>query len=308
MFTKRGNEFKLPYPLLDLDMCSGFGFGDEELGTKSKSSKSKKKSSQAKECAQSGKKRKGGTTPTPAGCLINGIPGYTPAYPPLNAYDTAASAEFKPAEFLYPYGTNSYGFETDLYRSHGYGPFPPSVYPSVESYRLDTPDKHGFSNGYFLDHRQYQPTLPYAGNAYSDVVASSAKYGYDVPKYGFDSYSLDLTKRMGCAEEVHPPSHPPPPPPPPHVPPQMDGDLRGKFGHDFHQHHDRYTPRLNGAGLEPVDLRSSSMFASNSFMNTIEGAVAPPCIAPLFKSLPPAPTPSSANHLGKDMKLSLIHI
>ena len=46
-----------------------------------------------------GKKRKSGATPTPTGCLINGIAGYGPTYPALNAYDTAAS-EFKPADFL----------------------------------------------------------------------------------------------------------------------------------------------------------------------------------------------------------------
>ncbi|GFO13793.1 Aryl hydrocarbon receptor [Plakobranchus ocellatus] len=43
LFGKRGNEFKLPYPLLDIDVCAGFGFGDDEISSKPKPSKSKKK-------------------------------------------------------------------------------------------------------------------------------------------------------------------------------------------------------------------------------------------------------------------------
>lgn len=313
LFTKRGNEFKLPYPLLDLDMCTGFGFGDEDLGAKSKSNKSKKKGGQGKDCGQNGKKRKGGATPTPAGCIINGIANYGTHYPTFNAYEAPAT-DFKAADFLYPYGSNSYSLEPDLYRSHGYGAFTPSVYHPVDTYRLDSTDKHGLSNGYFPDHRQYQLPLPYSSNAYSDVMGASAKYGYDVPKYGLDTYSLDLTKRMGMGEDVTLP-HPSHPPPPLHAASHMEAaDGRGKFVHEFHPQHDRYTPRVNGSGLEPVDLRSP-MFGPTSFMNTVEGSVAPPCVPPaLFKGVhhssaqvggpqAPPPPPPPSNLLTKDPKL-----
>ncbi|CAE1155747.1 AHR [Acanthosepion pharaonis] len=46
LFGKRGNEFKLPYPLLDLDICSGSGFPEDDFVTKSKTTKNKKQKSQ----------------------------------------------------------------------------------------------------------------------------------------------------------------------------------------------------------------------------------------------------------------------
>nr|KAG5690450.1 hypothetical protein BaRGS_010077 [Batillaria attramentaria] len=54
----------------------------------------------------------------------------------------------------------------------------------------------------------------------------------------------------------------------------MEADVRGKFGHDFHQHHDRYTPRFNGtdsnqwtSDLIPVmTLGQSSVIKSTSML------------------------------------------
>ncbi|XP_050391766.2 uncharacterized protein LOC126810627 [Patella vulgata] len=255
LFGKRGNEFKLPYPLLDMDLCGGFGFPEDEFSPKSKSSKSKKKA-QTRETAMVNKKRKGA-------CLLNGLPGYSP-YPPFNSYDTN---DYK-ADIIYPYGSNNYGYETDIYRSHGYSSLPAPLYPTTDSYRFDG-DKHGLTNGYFYDHRQYQPTLPYSSNTFTDIMTPANKYGYDVPKYGFDPYSIDLSKKVHCGDDI---SH-------------MDSDIR-KYGYDLHE---RF-PRLNGS-LEPVDLRSSSVYNPNPYMNPIEGSVAPSCVPPshFYK---PAHTPS----------------
>ena len=245
LFTKRGNEFKLPYPLLDIDLCAGFGFADEELNSKTKS-KSKKKC-QGREFSQNSRKRKGA-------CLLNGFNNNYP-YP----YDTG---EFK-SDIVYPYGSNNFGFDTDIYRSHGYGPLTGSVYPSTDSYRLEA-EKHGLSNGYYLDHRQYQPSLPYPTNGYAEIMATAPKYGYDIPKYGYDTYSIDLTKKGLCGEDL---SH-------------FENDSR-KFGYDIHPH-DRFPTRFNGS-LEPVDLRSAAVYNTNNFMNPIEGSVAPQCItSPAF--------------------------
>ncbi|ESO94801.1 hypothetical protein LOTGIDRAFT_117861 [Lottia gigantea] len=242
LFGKRGNEFKLPYPLLDMDLCGGFGFPDDDFSSKSKSNKVKKKS-QGRESAMPNKKRKGA-------CLVNGIPGYT--YPPFNSYETG---DYK-ADIIYPYSGNNYGYEPDLYRSHGYSSLQAPLYPSTESYRFEA-EKHGLTNGYFYDHRQYQTALPYSSNTFTDIMTPSTKYGYDVTKYGIDPYSIDLSKKMHCAEEV----------------PHLDSDVR-KYGYELHE---RF-PRLNGS-IEPVDLRSS-VYNPNPYMNPIEGTVAPSCVPP----------------------------
>ncbi|XP_059143352.1 uncharacterized protein LOC131930762 [Physella acuta] len=271
LFGKRGNEFKLPYPLLDIDMCTGFGFGEDELTTKSKSSKNKKKTSAAAASGNNsnsnGKKRK-------AACIIGGIPSYC-SYPTgFTAYD-GGGGELKPPESVY-YGTNNFGFEPDMYRAQGYCALTPTVYPPTDPYRLDV-DKHG----YFLDHRQYQhSSFTYPNNGYTDFV-QPAKYGYDVPKYGIDSYSLDLSKRVdgGDITQFHPDvrryafdyHHPP-------------------YSHIDHSLHstDRFsTGRLST--IDAVDLRNpAAIFGSNSFMNTVEAPCSStsPCSASsVFKNV-----------------------
>ncbi|XP_046574647.1 LOW QUALITY PROTEIN: single-minded homolog 1-like [Haliotis rubra] len=240
LFGKRGNEFKLPYPLLDMDLCAGFGFPEEDLVSK-KPNKNKKKA-QGREYSQNTKKRKG---PCPLNVSYGG-------YAPFN-YDTG---DYK-SDIVYP---NNFGYDTDIYRSNVYGSLTGSMYPSSDAYRLES-DKHSLSNGYILDPRQYQPSLPYSTNSYADIITSAPKYGLD---YG---YGFDLAKK-GVCEEL----------------PFYENDSR-KYGYDFH-HHERFPSRLNGS-LEPVDLRSASVYNANSFMNTIEGAVAPPCMpsSTLFRSV-----------------------
>ena len=48
LFHKRGNEFKLPYPLLDLDMCTGFDFPTDDIASKMKGSRNKKQKPQVR--------------------------------------------------------------------------------------------------------------------------------------------------------------------------------------------------------------------------------------------------------------------
>jgi len=183
LYHKRGNEFKLPYPLLDLDMCSGFDFPNEDLVTKMKSNRNKKQKTQVRDFIQNNKKRKNGKEPA------NGIYG---GYSPMNGYD---NSEYKP-EFLYHYPSNSLGLDSDLlYNRTGYGSLGSSVYPSTDPYRLDV-EKHGYTNGYYLD-RQYQHTLSYHGNSYADLVTQGSKYGY-----GLDTYSLDLAKKVHYNEDL----------------------------------------------------------------------------------------------------------
>uniref|UniRef100_A0A2C9M9I8 PAS domain-containing protein n=1 Tax=Biomphalaria glabrata TaxID=6526 RepID=A0A2C9M9I8_BIOGL len=310
LFGKRGNEFKLPYPLLDIDMCSGFGFGDDDLVTKSKSSKSKKKSNSASPGANAGtangaqsngapanyasagggggKDYQGGKRRKSAACLIGGDTSLLLVPHGFTAYDGGGGGEMKPPEAVYPYAANNFGFEADLYRPQGYGSLTP--YPTADPYKLDM-DKHG----YFLDHRQYQhSSFPYPNNGYSEFVPST-KYGYDVPKYGFDSYSLDLSKRVDCGDisQFHP---------------------RYPFDYHHHSYHPLDHPPLHTteftaprlSSLDAVDLRNSAaLFGSNSFMNTVETpcASSSPCsAASVFKAVP------SSNHMiVKDQSLSKLH-
>ena len=189
LMGKRGTEFKLPYPLIDCDM-SGLTSPFEE-DTKSKSPKSKKSKSQMREYLQAGRKRK-----TPYRDVYNGLNGYNP-YVALNGYSHCQTGDVKPADLMFPYAGNSIGLESDLYRSTAYSTFPSSVYPHTDSL------KHGYSNGYYLDARQYQHTLQYPANGYTDLVTPSAKYSYDIPKYGYDvGYGLDLAKRGYFDDEI----------------------------------------------------------------------------------------------------------
>lgn len=160
----------------------------------------KKSKTQLKDYLQAGRKRK-----TPYREVYNGLNGYSSAYSGLNAYSSYGMSSEMKNEFLsYPAGTNPLSLETaaDVYRN-AYPSFAtPPVYPTTDSLaRLDM-DRHGYTNGYFYDSvtRPYQHTLQYPSNGYSDLVSSHPKYGYDVSKYGYESfmgsgYSLDLSKR-----------------------------------------------------------------------------------------------------------------
>ena len=235
LYHKRGNEFKLPYPLLDIDMCSGFDFPNEDLIAKMKGPRNgKKQKTQVRDFIQNNKKRLKGKEG------MNGLNCYG-AYPALNGYD---NSDYKP-EFLYHYPGNNIGLDSDLLynRSHTYGSLTGSVYPTTDPYRLDV-DKHSYTNGYYLDtHRQYQHTLSYHGNSYSDFVAPGSKYGYDVTKYGLDSYSLDFAKKVHYNEDLT----------------RLDNEYK-KYGYEYRP--EWLAPRLNG-GLEPVDLRSTAMYNSS---------------------------------------------
>ncbi|KAL3881168.1 hypothetical protein ACJMK2_027625 [Sinanodonta woodiana] len=251
LFHKRGSEFKLPYPLLDLDICSGFDFPADESSTKLKGTRGKKQKNQMKDFSTKRKK---------SGCRepINGLNGYGP-YQALNGYE---NGELKP-EFLYHYPSQNFGIEPDLLynRSHGYTSFPGSMYPTPESYRLDM-EKHGYSNGYYIDpHRQYQHPVPYPSNSYADLVTPGTKFPYDVAKYGFDTYSLDLAKKVHYSEELS----------------RYENDYR-KYGYEYGA--DRLAPRINGT-LEPVDLRSTSMYNGATIANGMESGIPPPpCVPP----------------------------
>lgn len=233
-----------------------------------KNGKNKKQKGQVREYLQTGRKKRGSRD------SLNGFTGYGP-YPALNGYE---NGEFKP-EFVYPYSSNNFGIESDIYRSHAYPAFSGSVYPTTDTaYRLES-DKHGYSNGYYLDpHRQYQHTLSYHGSGYTDFMGSTSKYGYDVSKYGFDGYSLDLAKKMHYTDDFS----------------RLD-----KYGYDYGG--DRIAPRLNGS-LEPMDLRSPSMYGGAHLMNGVDASVPTASCLPtstLFKS----DIVSGQNHSIKDTKV-----
>ncbi len=197
---KRGSEFKLPYPIIDTDttgLCSPM---EDEMG-KIKSPRGKKSKSQLRDYLHTGRKRK-----TPYREAYNGMNGYNP-YASLNGFPAACpTGDVKP-DIMYPYTTGqTYGLDTsDLYRT-GYPFTAGSIYPSTaESYRIEA-EKHGYANGYYLEPRQYQHTLQYHGNGYTDLYSAqtASKYPYDMSKYGYDpvtgnltgsTYGLDLSKR-----------------------------------------------------------------------------------------------------------------
>lgn len=244
LFHKRGNEFKLPYPLLDLDICSGFDFPNDDMITKIKNGKQKKPKNQNRDYLQSpGRKRK-------AGCrdIINGLNSFNGNYP---QYGNFESGEFKP-DILYPYPPNNFGLETDVYRSHGYTGFPSAVYPNTDTYGFTEAEKHSYANGYYLDshRRQYQHTLGYHSNGYPDLMTPASKYGYG---FGCDSYGLELAKKVHYSEDIT----------------RLDNDFR-KYAYDYGS--DRLQSRLNGT-LEPVDLRSSSMYSGTGYVNGVDSMV-----------------------------------
>ena len=198
---KRGNEFKLPYPIIDNDPTGiGSGLDEDEDPGKSKSSRNKKSKTQLRDYLQAGRKRK-----TPYREVYPTLNGYNP-YLSLNGYPncpTTAGGDVK-AELMYPYGGTNFAIDSDFYRT-GYHAFAGSVYPGTDSLRLDA-DKHSYTNGYYLEPRQYQHTLQYHGNSYSDLMAQTSKYGYDVAKFSYvdpmGSYGLDLTKRGHYEDEI----------------------------------------------------------------------------------------------------------
>lgn len=176
----------------------------------------------------------------------NGLYG---TYPAVNGYD---NSDYKP-EFLYHYPSNSLGLETDLlYGRSGYGSLGGSVYPSTDPYRLDV-EKQGYTNGYYLD-RQYQHTLSYHGNSYADLVSPGPKYGYSL-----DTYSLDLAKKVHYNDDIS----------------RLD-DYK-KYGYSYRQD-------WLAQGLEPVDLRSASMYSGTLDPNT--SAATPLHSSNLFKTDP----------------------
>ena len=195
---KRGNEFKLPYPIIDSDPTGlGSTLEEEELG-KLKSSRNKKSKTQLRDYLQAGRKRK-----TPYREVYPTLNGYNP-YLSLNGYPSCQTAGDVKAELMYPYSGGNFGLDGDLYRT-GYHTFAGSMYPGTDGLRLDT-DKHSYTNGYYLEPRQYQHTLQYHGNGYSDLMAQTSKYGYDVAKFSYcdpmSSYGLDLTKRGHYEDEI----------------------------------------------------------------------------------------------------------
>ncbi|XP_064617115.1 uncharacterized protein LOC135481123 isoform X2 [Liolophura sinensis] len=281
LVVKRGNEFKLPYPLLDIDICSGFGFSDEEVSPKVKGGKSKKTKAPLRDYLQTGRKRR-----CPYREPLNGVNGCG-SYPVINSY--MGQEEIK-SDLVYPYAGGNYALEPELYRAPGYHSFSgAAVYPTSEPYKLDS-DKHSYSNGYYLDHRQYSHTLSYHNNGYADLMVQSSKYGYDLPKYGLDGYSIDLSKK------VH-------------------------YDDNYNTHLDsfrKYTPydysgnRVNGH-LDSMDLRHPSVYNAGMVggMGEVNGPTGPTsCLStpPLLRPEHTNPQilkyDQSQNHLPADSKQS----
>lgn len=278
---KRGSEFKLPYPIIDTD-TSGLGSPlDEELSSGSKNGKSprnKKNKGQLRDYLQTGRKRK-----TPYRECYNGLNGYNP-YTALNGYPATAcpqTGEIKAdISAMYPYTGNNYGLDTaDIYRSTGYTYG--GLYPTAtDSYRLEA-EKHAatYPNGYYLEPRQYQHTLQYHGNGYTDFMSPTSKYSYDMSKYGYDthamasSYGLDLSKRPYDDMDIH------------------------KYSHDYSAA-DKLSSvsRVNGS-LDP--LKSSALYGTtpilnNDSLNTTTSVAS----CPLYSSTPAGDSSSS-----RDLKL-----
>ncbi|KAK3097370.1 hypothetical protein FSP39_009073, partial [Pinctada imbricata] len=272
LFHKRGNEFKLPYPLLDLDVCSGFDFPNDDLISKMKNGKNKKQKNQVRDgFVQNNGRKKKGVAREP----LNGLNGYS-GYSQFNGYE---GGEFK-TDMLYPYPSSNFAMESDIYR--GYPGLASSMYSAPDSYRLAESDKHSYTNGYYLDpHRQYQHPLGYHGNSYSDFVMPSTKYSYDsVSKYGLDNYSLDLAKKVHYGDDMS----------------RYDNDFR-KYAYEYGG--ERFPTRLNGS-LEPVDLRSSAMYNGAPFVNGVDGMMGHGGCLPSSSLFKPDFTP---NVLSKETKV-----
>ncbi len=154
---------------------------------------------------QTGRKRK-----TPYRDCFNGLNGYNP-YTALNGYPATCpqTGEIKTdISTMYPYTGNNYGLETsDLYRTSGYTYS--GLYGTTDTYRLEAEKAAAaYPNGYYLQPREYQHTLQYHGNGYTDLMAQTSKYSYDMSKYGYDthhvsSYGLDLSKRPYDDMDLH---------------------------------------------------------------------------------------------------------
>ena len=158
--------------------------------SKLKNQRNKKSKTQLRDYLQAARKRK-----TPYRDVYGSINGYAPYGTGINGYPACQDGQMK-TEFMYPYAGNNFaGIDPELYRASY--PFTGGVYPTsaTEGFRLE--DKHSYTNGYYLEPRQYQHTLQYHGNGYTDLMAQTSKYGYDMSKYGYDmsGYGLDLTKR-----------------------------------------------------------------------------------------------------------------
>ncbi|CAH1799589.1 unnamed protein product [Owenia fusiformis] len=190
LIGKRGNEFKLPYPLLDMD-TSGFGMdSDNEEYSKKAPKPAKKPKNQLRDYLQTGRKRK-----SPYREVNGSIAAYGSTYPGY------PGSEVK-AEVMYPYATpnNNIGIDSaDFYR--GYTTFPPTLYPTAatDPYRLEGEKQH-YANSYYSS---YPSSLQYPTNGYSDVNVMAAKYSYDMSKYGYDvtGYGLDLAKRGSAYDD-----------------------------------------------------------------------------------------------------------
>ncbi|XP_013383489.1 circadian locomoter output cycles protein kaput isoform X2 [Lingula anatina] len=240
LVRKRGTEFKLPYPIIDCgDTLSELGSPIEEspYSPKFKSQKKQKPNKpQLKDYLQTGRKRK---QPYREG--VNGLNGYSP-YSPISGFTAAQNGDLKtaaPTELMYPYASNNFGLEADLYRSHSYHTAfaTAGLYPSAaDSYRIAEADKHTYPNGYYLEPRQYQHTLHYNSNTYPDLMATTSKYGYDVAKYGYDvsAYGHD------------------------------------KYGSDYRKYdfsNERLSHQMNGSFMDSMCLKSR-ISSSSSLLNT----------------------------------------
>ena len=161
---------------------------DEEVITNVKlKSRNKKTKSQFRDYLHTGRKRK-----HPYREVLTGINGYSAAFPQINGYAPCQNAADIKADLVYPYTNGNYGLDADLYHYPYSSMFPESAFRFEADKTNVYPNS--YTNGYYLDSRQYgQPSIQY-GNTYADFVGAAAKYGYDFSKYSYDSmnYSLDI--------------------------------------------------------------------------------------------------------------------
>ena len=233
---KRGTEFKLPYPIIDSDPGGLLGDVEEPDELKSRPARSKKSKTQLRDYLQAGRKRKA---------------PYRDVYPALNGYGYSYAGQTDRPDLMYPYPPNNFTqLDPDVYRSAAavaaYHPLGGAVYGG-EGLRLDGSDKSAYTNGYYLEARQYQHTLQYHSNGY-DV----AKYpGYDVAKYpSYDSplasYGLDLSKRAG----------------------HFESDVQRYDAHAKHYAYDYGNERAKRVGGATYDaLRNSAFYGTNSLLD-----------------------------------------
>lgn len=191
---KRGNEFKLPYAIVDNDP-SGFSIATEDDENKIKSSRNKKSKTQLRDYLQAGRKRK-----TPYRELYHSLNPMYASYSGINGYNEyhQAMAELKPDSFVYPYTGQNFSIETDAYR-FGYQTLPSgAVYvpqsssgPTTDAIRFDSDRYNCYSNGYYVDARQY----PYSFQCHANNYSETSKYNYNNITKGYCSYGLDLSSK-----------------------------------------------------------------------------------------------------------------